>query len=122
MQVEHKSEVRNLSVNEALKNAIQPIVTICVPDQYTGDSDEYCTFNYTEIPDEFGDDQPWLTRYAVQLHWYLPAGVNPIARKRSIRRALIAADFTAPTITPTHDDDGQHYVFECEYVEVYEDA
>ena len=49
-------------------------------------------------------------------YWFLPAKVNPLERKRQLRQALIAAGFTAPTITPASDDDGQHYVFECEWL------
>lgn len=116
MQAGHESGVKSLSVNEVLKSAVQPIVAVCVPDMYTGTESEYCTFNYTELPDEFGDDQPWLIRYSVQLHWFLPAKVNPLERKRQLRQAMIAAGFTAPTVTPASDDDGQHYVFECEWL------
>ena len=106
-----------MTVNEALRAAVLPIVPICEPDSYPGDSNEYCTFDYTEVPDSFGDDMPQAIRYLVSLHWYLPAGVNPIAKKKKIRKALMAADFSAPTITNASDDDGQHYVFECEYLD-----
>ena len=117
MQAVHQKEVTAVSVNKALKSAVQPIVPICVPNVYTGDSAEYTTFNYTEIPDEFGDDQPWLTRYLVYLHWYLPEGINPLSRKRAIRQALISAGFTAPTSTDASDEDGHHFVFECEWMD-----
>ena len=106
-----------MTVNEALRAAVLPIVSICEPDSYHGDSNEYCTFDYTEVPDSFGDDMPQAIRYLVSLHWYLPAGVNPIAKKKKIRKALLAADFSAPTIANASDDDGQHYVFACEYLD-----
>lgn len=104
-----------MSVNEKLRAAVLPIVPICEPDAYAGEESEYCTFDYAEVPDAFGDDMPQAIRYLVSLHWYLPRGVNPIAKKKQIRKALLVADFTAPTITNASDDDGQHYVFECEY-------
>ena len=45
-----------MSLNTAIRAAITPIVTECVPDQYGGTATEYCTFNYSEIPDAFGDE------------------------------------------------------------------
>lgn len=106
-----------MTVNEVLRDAVQSIVPICDPDNYSGDSAEYCTFDYTEVPDSFGDDMPQAIRYLVSLHWHLPTGVNPIAKKRQIRKALLAAGFSAPTVTNASDADGKHYVFECEYLD-----
>lgn len=103
-----------MTINEQIKAAVEPIVPVCVPDPYTGEADEYCTFNYTEIPDEFGDDMPELIRYAVQLHYFCPLGYNCFETRRDLRRALLAADFTAPEITPAGDETSQHYVFEFE--------
>lgn len=114
----YDSEVIDVTVNEVLIAAVEPIIPDCVPDVYDGENLEYCVFNCTEIPDDFGDDQPWAIRYLVQLHWYLPAGSgSPEAKKRQIRQALIAAGFTAPTITPDHEEAGLHFVFECEWLD-----
>lgn len=103
-----------MTINEQIKAAVEAIVAVCVPDTYDGAADEYCTFNYSEDPDVFGDDLPELIRYLVQLHYYCPAGHNPIETKRKLRRAILAADFTAPEITNAGDDETQHYVFEFE--------
>jgi len=106
-----------MSLNQIIKSAVEPIVPVCVPDLYTGEAEEYCTFNYTEKADCFGDDEPEVIVYLVQLHWFLPTGQNPLAKKKAIRRALMAADFTCPEVLHADDEDGQHYIFECEYVD-----
>ena len=103
-----------MTINQQIKAAVEPIVPVCVPDPYTGEETEYCTFDYTEIPEEFGDDMPELIRYAVQLHYFCPLGYNPIKTKRLLFQAILAADFTAPEIINAGDETSQHYVFEFE--------
>lgn len=101
-----------MTINEAFRAAVEPVVAVCVPDAYDGEAEEYCTFNYTEVPEDFGDDVPDVIRYAVQLHYICPVGRNSIATRRRLRQAILAADFTAPTVENASDADGQHYVFE----------
>ena len=101
-----------MTINEAFRAAVEPVVAVCVPDAYDGEAEEYCTFNYTEVPEDFGDDVPDGIRYAVQLHYICPVGRNSIATRRRLRQAILAADFTAPTVENASDADGQHYVFE----------
>lgn len=103
-----------MNVNEAIIAAVTPVVPVCEPDIYRGEAKEYCTFNYTEMPDGFGDDLPTLSRCAVQLHYYCPEGRNSISTRRALRRAILDADFTAPEIVNASDKDGQHFVFEFE--------
>ena len=104
-----------MSLNTVIRAAITPIVTECVPDQYGGTATEYCTFNYSEIPDAFGDESPGAIRYLVQLHYFLPTGTNPYAKKKQLKNALLSAGFTYPSVTNASDADGQHYVLEAEY-------
>lgn len=104
-----------MSINSIIKSAVEPIVAACMPDRYDGEEREYCTFNYTELPACFGDDEAEAIRYLVQLHWFLPGGVNPLEKKRLIKRALVSAEFTCPIVTPVVEEVGQHYVFECEW-------
>jgi hypothetical protein len=104
-----------MSINTIIRAAITPIVPECVPDQYTGTATEYCTFNYSELPDAFGDDSPHAIRYLVQLHYFLPTGVNPYTKKKQLKNALLNAGFTYPSVTNASDADGQHYALECEY-------
>lgn len=106
-----------MSINSTIRTAITPIVTDCVPDQYTGTATEYCTFNYSEIPDAFGDELPEAIRYLVQLHYFLPTGASPITKKKQLKNALLNAGFTYPSVANASDADGQHYVLECEYAD-----
>jgi hypothetical protein len=77
----------SMSLNSIIRAAITPIVPECVPDQYTGTATEYCTFNYSEIPDAFGDESPHAIRYLVQLHYFLPTGANPYTKKKQLKNA-----------------------------------
>lgn len=114
-----------MTINERIIQAVTQVVPVCVPGFYAPDAGEqaatvYCTFNYTETPDSFGDDAPGAVRYLCQIHLYAPwtpaAGEsnNTLAMRKALRRALTAAGFTAPSVTDASDEDGQHYVFECE--------
>lgn len=102
------------AINEEIIAAVTPVVPVCVPDLYDGNAEAYCTFNYTEVPDVFGDDEPHQIRYLVQLHYYCPTGENSLATRRALFRAILDADFTAPEIENASDETDQHYVFEFE--------
>lgn len=106
-----------MSIDATIRNAITPIVPVCVPQIYTGTETEYCVFNYSELPTDFGDNMPHAMRYLVQLHWYLPLKANPNAKKKQIKQALANADFTYPSVVNASDADGQHFVFECQHVD-----
>lgn len=109
-------------MDDIIKATVLPIVPVCVPNIYAGEATEYCVYNYTEVPDNFGDDAPQGARYLIQVHWYFPfvqnvsATADVKAKKNAIQRALADADMTWPTITPAGDSVLEHYVFECEYV------
>ena len=108
-------------MDDIIKNAVTPVEPICVPNVYAGESEEYCVYNYTEIPENFGDDAPQAKRYLVQLHWFYPfvQGISATPEKKTKRRALQQALFDAgttwPSVTPAGDSSLEHYVFECEY-------
>lgn len=84
---------------------------------YKGPDAEYITFNYTEIPDDFGDDDAAITGPSCKFT------ISPRTRRThgrpggEITRRIVAAGFTRPSITPASDANGQHYVFECEDAE-----
>ena len=87
---------------------------------YKGNDALYIVFNYSEIPDNFGDDDAGHYRVLVQVHLYAPPEENTVALRREIMRRLVAADFTRPSITPASDANGQHFIFECEDAEAVE--
>lgn len=111
-----------MGINEAILAAVTPAVPDVAANQYRGNAQVYATFNYQENPYSFADDVPEVMRYDVQVHLFLPHGRDPRDLNRSIRQGLIEQEFSYPTVVNVSDSEGQHYVFECEYVEVYEDA
>ena len=77
---------------------------------------EYVTWNAYTVPQVYAERLPAAARYPTQVHYFLPHGVDPTQKKLEIQRALFDGGFTWPSITNASDRDGQHYVFECEYV------
>lgn len=105
-------------IDDKIRAAVEPLVPECEPDIYTGDAEEYCTYNYREIPDAFGDSLPHVMRFLVQVHWFLPLKKRPHPKKRQLGQALGATNlFTWPTVTNASDELGQHYVYEFQAVE-----
>lgn len=104
------------TMGELIRAAVLPIVPVCDPVTYDGDAKEYCTYNMTEIPVHFGDNAPEAIRYLVQVHWFLPVGTDPTAKKRRLKRAL-AEIGTYPEVENASDLKGQHFVFEFEAVD-----
>lgn len=74
----------------------------------------YFTFVCQSVGDAYGDDEPGCERWLVQVHLFAPLGENCIRRAGATKRALFAAGFTWPRMVDATDQDGQHYVFECE--------
>ena len=107
-----------MSLEETISAAVTPYVPEFSADVYTGESDNYCVLNITEIPDQFGDDQPLCVRCLAQLHWYFPLRMDPRQVKKEIREAIGGLDgCTWPTVTDATDLDGGHLAFEFEAVE-----
>ena len=108
-----------MSINATIRAAVTPIVAVCVPDVYKSaagetPATEYCTFNYSELPEVFADGKPDVIRYLVQLHWMFPKGTSPFSKKKQIKNALHNAGLTYPSVTNASDSDGGHLIFECE--------
>lgn len=96
---------------------------MCVPDVYRPDAGEkpaevYCVFNYTEAPDVFGDDEPQAIRYLIQLHLYLPLGQTPIRLKRAAPAGHAGRGLAVGDYTNASDLEGQHYVLECQTLDL----
>ena len=102
-----------MTVNQQIIDTVTPVVPICVPDLYDGESEEYCTFQYSELPAAFGDDTAQAVRCLVMLHYFAPRKKNTIATRLALRRALVAV-FTAPGVENASDELCQHYVLEFE--------
>lgn len=106
-----------MDVYERIVNAVTPVVPVCVPVEYGGEAQEYCTFDVTDVPEAEGDNAPTQMRHMVQLHYFLPLDRSPISTKRALCRAVLAAGFTYPEETNASDGDGHHYVLEFEDVD-----
>lgn len=106
-----------MTIDETLKSTLSQILPELAPNQYTGNALEYIVWNYNLTPVIFADSTPDAARYFVQVHMYLPSGVNPIQKRIDICRAMHTAGFTYPSVTNASDKSGQHYVFECEYAD-----
>lgn len=112
-----------MSINSRITTALDGLTNSpAAADTYKGNDAEYLVFNYTTIPDDFGDDDAGHYRVLVQVHLYAPHEKNTVKLRREISRRLVSAGFTRPVITPASDERGQHYVFECEDAEAVEEA
>lgn len=103
-------------LNQRIIEAVGPVAGVCVPDLYLGEQETYCTFNFTELPEGLGDNGMRAVRYLVQVHLFLPLKAKSVALRHQLRDALMAAGFTAQTITNATDKVSQHYVYEFEDV------
>lgn len=107
-----------MTLDDKIRAAVEPLVAVCVPDLYTGEEKEYCTYNYNEMPAAFGDSRPHAVRYLVQVHWFLLLKKRPQPKKRQLGRALGETHlFTWPTVENASDELGQHYVYEFQAVD-----
>lgn len=107
-----------LTLNARLIALITPIVGVCVPDFYGGDAEKYCTFNFDELPDAFGDDLPHLKRCLVQVHYYAPVKANVYSTRKQLFAAICGEElFGAPSVENASDDAQQHFVYEFEALE-----
>lgn len=104
-----------MSCDEAINGAFGGILPL-FPNVYTGKELSYLVYNYYVIPEVFADSAAHAARYSIQLHLYLPHKTNPNETKLSIIGACVSNGFTFPGMTNASDGEGQHYVFEFEYV------
>lgn len=81
----------------------------------------YYTFAVSSFGDDFGDDEPGCERWLVSVHLFAPLTENCVRRVKETKQALFDAGFTWPEFTDATDQDGQHFVFECETVDTEEE-
>lgn len=107
-----------MNAEAALKSALAPLFPDgrATPHVYRGKSLEYVTWNTWTVPEVYAERKPAAARQIAQIHWHLPHGQNPSSGKCRIAQALFDEGFTWPDVTNASDDDGQHYVFECTFV------
>ena len=108
-----------MDVTERLREAVLPVVPVCVPDVYDGEEEIYCTFSIDHSPEAEGNNYPTQMLHRVQLHLLCPPAsrYDPRDLRRRLCRAVAAAGFTYPSVTNASDLDEGHLVFECEDVD-----
>lgn len=82
----------------------------------------YYTFFCASSGDDFGDDSPGCERWQVSVHFFAPLEENMVNRVRKTKLALFQAGFTWPSSEDASDQDGRHFVFECEIVDEVDSA
>ena len=44
-----------MTINERIRAAVTPVIPDCVPGEYTGDNESYCTFDVIEMGELFAE-------------------------------------------------------------------
>ena len=88
-----------MTINERIRAAVTPVIPDCVPGEYTGDNESYCTFDVIETPDLLAEGTAHAVVAIVVLHWYRPQNTNPNAVIAQLVRGIVAQGGTYPTIT-----------------------
>lgn len=103
-----------MNIEEKIVAAIRPVTANIFPQEYSGTSLEYCTYNYDSLPRLFADGRARRYVHLIQLHYCCPAETNSFEMRRKLLKAIVDAGFSSPEITDASDDAGQHWVFEFE--------
>lgn len=88
-----------MTINERIRAAVTPVIPDCVPGEYTGDNESYCTFDVIETPDLLAEGTAHAVVAIVVLHWYRPKNTNPNAVTAQLVRGIVSQGGTYPTIT-----------------------
>ena len=103
---------------EILDGALSAVMPGAVfPHLYTGPLLKYIVWNYSAFPTLWAENRPAAARYLVQVHFYLPHKENPRTAILALSHALFDAGLTWPSVTDAADEEGQHWVLECEYTD-----
>lgn len=105
-----------MTVEEMLLSAMAETGIPVAPLTYLGAATEYLVFTYSAAGVVFADSQPDGELYSIQLHHYLPHRASPYSTRSKIYAGLAAHGCTYPDLIPASDEDGQHWVFEFEWV------
>ena len=111
-----------MDVNDRLVAALEPFGDPVWFGVYRTEKDDkraerYYTYNYTTFGADHRDNEPRFLKHLVQVHFFCPLSFRSVSRARQTRKALRDAGFTFPSTVNATDTDGQHIIFECEYVE-----
>ncbi len=111
-----------MTLNQRIIEALSPLGLPVVPDVDTLHRDRCFVFHYDSGPTMYADDMPWMYTYQIQVHLFLPLGENSLAMVDKAVRALTVAGFSAPEVTDSTDESGQHKVLSCEAAAIEEEG
>lgn len=106
-----------MTTGQRIIQAVTPVVPICQADLYTGEAEEYCTFTTDSSGGLYADDRLQFIVQLVRVHWFLPLGTDPEAKKKQLIQRLTEAGFGFSGVTCASDKGGQHFVFQCQYAQ-----
>ena len=107
-----------MSINERIIRALSPLGLSVTPDTHRPEQgDLYITFGYSVRGENHGDNVPQVEVSDVMIHLWANRGENVLQQRRMIRLLMSQAGFTWPDETDAGDEDGQHYVYECQIAE-----
>lgn len=104
------------TVNKKITDALKPFGLPVADRLYEGTRDEFFYFILADDAEEdAGDDMPEAYVSYMQIHYCCPWTKNYSAMRKEVRAALLAAGFTAPSVTDASVDGDRirHLVFEC---------
>jgi hypothetical protein len=111
-------EGERVSIESKIKSALEPLKYKVYPNTYSGPgTTPYFVFNFDTIPDDFGNNKPKHERALVQVHLFCPHEFDSVTLRKNVKKNLSKAGFTWPVTTNASDENGQHYVFECQIAE-----
>lgn len=107
-----------MSINERIIRALSPLGLPVTPDVHrVEDGDTYITFDFNVRGASYGDNVPQIEVSDVSVNLWAPSGKNVLQMRRMIRFLLSDAGFTWPDEITASDEDGQHFVYECQISE-----
>ena len=112
-----------MNVNKIIVSALRPFGLPIAENLYEGKEKKYFTYNFADDRmEDAGDDTAQAYVAYLQIHYFCPMSDSYADMKRSIRRALIGAGFTPPSVVDASDtaDRTRHLVFECEIENEFE--
>lgn len=103
-----------MTLNQRLRDALEPLGLPVIPDVDTQHRSRCLVFNYDLLPAQYADNGPLWYRALIQVHLYLPLEENGLGLLREVAGVLAGAGMTHPDIIDATDEKTQHKVFECE--------
>ncbi len=106
-----------MSANEIIRGALAPTGLTCVPDTHVPGAGTYYTFTVYTVPTAWGNNSPDAEICSVSVHLWGPSKDNLLALRAKTRRLLHNAGMTWPSEIDASDEDGQHYLYECQVLQ-----